>query len=536
MLCSENLIQFLDLLKSDFGTKFILDMFRHKVKFDNYILNLLLCVAQNGGNLPELLKWMRVNFTDFGFLEEQIFSVTEIDKRGILYNAFWKLPNQILTNLLDEIRNWDSILGNGLFRRLILMEDTDQQHFFYAYSGNDDFDTDFFIEILDQLKIDLKDSFLSKFIFHVDRSKQTFLNYFCILSKDFDLLQFLRWFQTSFGHDNLKKLLLLRDVREQSILFHYFSKDRNLNPSDLEILSFPNFDENFRKIEIILQKTKFGENVLQLIFLRSRNFEEFGDFVKHNLKITDAELSSSLTGSGTSYFGNSSPILYFHIAQRSAEDQQKYINYMKHKFGENILDESSIYIISLQCHRFSNFPAKFSKFLDFIERNFPISMLKKSIQFEGFNRQTFLFNLYCSVDDCLIKIFNILLEIFKNENDILKAFLLSVDKDGNSFLIFEFSQCFVLRTIKVSKELFELVKTNFGVDFLKQLLLVKNEQGKNFHHTLLFNEYGGLENSLQVLEILLEVVGKDEEFFRELTNQEQVPKEIKEFLETNLEI
>ncbi len=48
---------------------------------------------------------------------------------------------------------------------------------------------------------------------------------------------------------------------------------------------------------------------------------------------------------------------------------------------------------------------------------------------------------------------------------------------------------------------------------------------------MLANGYDGVENSLQILEILLDVVGKDKEFFRELTNQEQIPKEVKEFLD-----
>jgi Mg2+/Co2+ transporter CorC len=91
--------------------------------------------------------------------------------------------------------------------------------------------------------------------------------------------------------------------------------------------------------------------------------------------------------------------------------------------------------------------------------------------------------------------------------------------------------------IKVSKEFFELIKSNFGVDFLKKLLLIKKRFiNVNFHLALISNKFGGVDSCLQVLEILLEVVGKDKEFFTELTNQIIIPNEIREFLKTNLEI
>jgi hypothetical protein len=41
---------------------------------------------------------------------------------------------------------------------------------------------------------------------------------------------------------------------------------------------------------------------------------------------------------------------------------------------------------------------------------------------------------------------------------------------------------------------------------------------------------------LEVLEILLEVIGRDTDFFIELTKQEEIPDQIREFLENALEI
>jgi hypothetical protein len=72
---------------------------------------------------------------------------------------------------------------------------------------------------------------------------------------------------------------------------------------------------------------------------------------------------------------------------------------------------------------------------------------------------------------------------------------------------------------------------------LKKLLLIRNKQNQNFHHTLLANKFNSVEKSLEILENLLKVVGKDQDFFKELTEQDvAMPEEIKEFLETNFEI
>jgi hypothetical protein len=53
---------------------------------------------------------------------------------------------------------------------------------------------------------------------------------------------------------------------------------------------------------------------------------------------------------------------------------------------------------------------------------------------------------------------------------------------------------------------------------------------------LLHKIFDGVEKSLEVFEILLEVVGNDEEFFVELTKQEEIPDQIKEFLKINFKI
>jgi hypothetical protein len=205
----------------------------------------------------------------------------------------------------------------------------------------------------------------------------------CYWSKNFDLLLFLEWFHDSFGLDDLVKLLFLRSLGQGSIILNFFLNDRNSIASGLKVLNYLKvnlqFDENFLKRKIILYNNKINGNVLQQIFLRSESFDEFNDFVQNQFSISDSELKSCLTQSEKIhdyiiYIGirrrsifeilglpldvlwnslqcffnfikdkstniSPSPIFFFHIAQKSEENQEKYLSFIKTKFGEDVLDK-----------------------------------------------------------------------------------------------------------------------------------------------------------------------------------------------------
>ncbi len=165
---SENLNHTLDLIKQDFGPTFIRDIFNRKIKVDrNY--NLLLYISWIGENLPDLLKWLRLNFTnDLKFLEKQIYSSLETGKYGIMHIAFSSLSNPTLLKLLDEIENWEHILGKDTVKKLCLMEEAENYFFLYFYSRNKTSNTDCLIEILNkiQLHFESEETFLAKIIFH----------------------------------------------------------------------------------------------------------------------------------------------------------------------------------------------------------------------------------------------------------------------------------------------------------------------------------------------------------------------------------
>jgi hypothetical protein len=174
---SENLSQLLDSVKRDFGSQFVLDIFRYKIKIDDD--NLLLYNSLNGDNLPELLRWLRLNFSELhkSFLKEQIFSIDKIIKCGILHFAFRCLSNKILSDLLDELKSWELILGNDSIRELILMENEHNQHFLFFYSENENFDTDFLIEILEKSKSEFRIS--RKFFVKIHFSRGQVEGNFC---------------------------------------------------------------------------------------------------------------------------------------------------------------------------------------------------------------------------------------------------------------------------------------------------------------------------------------------------------------------
>jgi hypothetical protein len=525
----------LDSVRKDFGQKFVLEIFHHKFKVENGHWNLLFYNSRYGENLPNILEWLRLNFpNDLEFLEKEIFSVSKTYNRGILHYAFWCLSNQTLSNLLDELENWRKVLGKDLIRKLILMGADYNQFFLFYYADNENFDTDFLIEFLKKLKVhfESEESFLTDLIFHLDEFNQTFLHNFCFRSKNFDLLKFLKWFRDDFGLENLKKLLLHRSVvdDQESIIFYYFSNERNPIIDCSEVFNFLKidckFDESFLKHEVILYKNKSNETVVQQVFHRSADLAQFNDF-GGEFKITDSELKSSFVGSET---------FLFDFAQKSEENQEKLVSFLESKFGGNFLKElfsdGTFYWICSSSHRFDDFAASVLKFFDFVERKFGLDFLKNLIRFKDPENRTFLFPLCYVVDKSLMKILNYLFEKFKNQKDFLAEVLLSVDDFGNTFLSFYFSQNWVLRLVKISKELFNSIKSNFGLEFLKKLLLIKNKKNRNFHQVLLDNKlFDGVERSLEVFEILLEVVGKDEELFVDLTKQEKITEQIKEFLE-----
>jgi hypothetical protein len=535
----ENLPLTLDSIKSDFGAEFFCDIFRHRIQIDNYNQNFLIYNSRHGENLPNILKWLRLNFTDSIFLKKQISSVDEIGNYGIIHFAFQSLPNQILMDLVDEVKSWDEKLGNDLMGQLILMENEYNQFFLNYYAENENFDTDSLIGILNRIKIYFRndESFLCKIIFHTDGLQKSFLNYFCFLAKNFDLLKFLKWLYNSFGLDNVEKLLVCRDdAKQDSIILDYFSNDRHSISTGLEILKFLeidlNFDKTFLKNHIILQQNKYHENVLQLIFVRSENLDEFNSFTEDDFEISGSELKNTLIESRT---------FLFYFAQKSVENQRKYLSFMESKFGGNIfqelISEETLFIICMQGLRFDDFGTNVLTFFDFVVQIFDIDFLEKLICYKhNENNLTFLFPLCQIAGKCLIKILKYLFEKFQNSK-ILENLLLAIDDYGNSFLIFYCLQPFVPGIIKNCKEFLELVKNNFDLDFLKKFLLIKNNQNNNFHHVLMSNKFGGgLEKTLDVLEVLQEVVGKDDRFFIELTEDPEIPDQIKEFLETKLQI
>ncbi len=346
------------------------------------------------------------------------------------------------------------------------------------------------------------------------------------MNDKFELLKFLKWIHESFGFDELKKALGYRDYNKNSVMYYFVYNSKNLISNCLKLLNYLRFDLNLEETfykEIILDRNLWNENIFDVIFRRCENFDDFDDFLENNLKISEMEFKEFLVESGTSLFN---------ISQNPEIVQKRAFDFLHKKFGEGILKEL-ILVESLEniCEVddvLSDFEVKLLEFFNFVEREFGFDSLKQLLGSKNANNQTLLFFLWDNAAKLLMKTLNYLLEKFENDKNFLKLYLTAIDDDGNTFLILYYLKDRFDKMTKVSKEFFEFIKFNFGVKFLEEFLLVKNNDGLNFIQILQSNS---IEDCLMVLGNLRDTIGNDQEFFEKLIENGKTQKEIMDFFE-----
>jgi hypothetical protein len=140
--------------------------------------------------------------------------------------------------------------------------------------------------------------------------------------------------------------------------------------------------------------------------------------------------------------------------------------------------------------------------------------LKKLIDSKNCENQTFLFGLH--EGDELSQIFNFLFDIFNNEKPFLKNLLLSVDRNGDTFLIDYFRKIYRFQNVYVILfDFFKLILENLDSNFLKRLLLIKNNENKNLYR--IFIAHSGAAEYRTFLNLLIGTIGSDKEFIEEFT-------------------
>jgi hypothetical protein len=120
---TSNVHKTMNSIKEKYGSEMIFKIF----EFEIHVLycenqNILIYLSDvHESNLPKILNWMRTNFDDLQFLNEKFFCVDE-NKAGFLHNVFERFSKETLRDLLEELINWEEILGKPLIKELILME------------------------------------------------------------------------------------------------------------------------------------------------------------------------------------------------------------------------------------------------------------------------------------------------------------------------------------------------------------------------------------------------------------------------------
>jgi hypothetical protein len=119
---------------------------------------------------------------------------------------------------------------------------------------------------------------------------------------------------------------------------------------------------------------------------------------------------------------------------------------------------------------------------------------------------------------------------YENDKEFLKEIFCYQDIKGYTFLIHYFSSRFAYSVLKVLKEILNWIKNNFGLEFLKKFLLIKDKEDRSFFLALIANRIfkGSSKASMEVIETLLDIIGDDKDFFEQLITHRkiQVPDEV----------
>jgi hypothetical protein len=476
--------ELLDSIKETFGLEFFERIFNVKSQ-----MNLWQYVAKDSVNLPVLLKWMRLNFPDY--MER---NVDNIGLSEFLHYAFRNMTNEKLLETLEEIENLKEIWGMEALKKLFLLnpDKCGNFTFLYEYVNSPEFDNGFLLKFLDGVKKILENDqeTLFKLIMNLNVNHLTLFHYYCIFADKFDLLNIIKWINDSLGADNLIKYLMLEDEQHtDAIIFHYAI-----------------FQSAFVSIEPIVNYLKIDLKMDER-------------FLKNSLKLTDDEFIYRLIRSKVSLF-------FLTLDEAN-------FKFVKYKFGSEFLknlifDDSLFSIIGYEWNS-RTLAEDLLRFFDVVERECGLKELKKLVGFKNARNETFLYRF--STDGLLhcTNIVNYLFLKFGDDKNFVKRILYSVDEYGNTILHF-FFQKYPVESSEVAPVFFDMIKSNFNVNFLKEFLLIKNDSHQNFFHIA---QAHSVDNALKLLGVLLEIVGNDKKFFENLVKQEKIPEKIKLFMMVN---
>jgi hypothetical protein len=455
-------------VQSDFGLKFVKKMFTVEVDRKE---NLFLEICKMGsGNVFELVAYLRDSFAHDSKFLKKVFLATDRCGESFLHHVFYKSRNEFLMRLFEELNSLKELLGQDFVNELILMTSRNYGVFLTFYVWSKHFSNDHFLSFLDQVKLLCNQETLRRFFFNVNRDSNTLLHHFCNQARDFDLPQVLEWVARELGTEVLTELILLRDTFVNQTIFHYFIShyQKDAAPKLLSILRFLkndlNFSANFLIDKILLPIDYNDKNVFLNLIEQSQEKEfrsNFFDFLVNELTSTDEN-------------PNFTEIPFWILRIKDKEIRDEMVNLFNEKFGENFFSYFSNDSFHELCERYSFNVEIILEYLNLIAGKHDLEILENNISGKNSKSQTILFyfrHLFEMLEWFGTK--------FKNDENFLKNFLLEVDENSDSFLTFALKNCNGPFLDTLFRLTYDFLFKNFDKVFVKELLLLENNEGRN---------------------------------------------------------
>ncbi len=178
------------------------------------------------------------------------------------------------------------------------------------------------------------------------------------------------------------------------------------------------------------------------------------------------------------------------------------------------------------------------QYLNFLTGANDFEFFKNYVSRKNSKKQTILFYFLHDDDSGLIKILNWFKTAFKNDENFLEKILLEVDENSDSFLTFVLKKYERLLIHDFFAKTYDFLLKNFDKVFVKELLLLQNNDAKNFLNIICERfKRGYVWNITFILDTLFEDFQNDRDFFAELINEKSKKnRKVKDFMKNKLKI
>jgi hypothetical protein len=163
---------------------------------------------------------------------------------------------------------------------------------------------------------------------------------------------------------------------------------------------------------------------------------------------------------------------------------------------------------------------KILNYLNFLTEKNDLEFLKNFVSGKNSKKQTILFYFYRD-SASLILMLEWFRTTFENDENFLENFLLEIDENLDSFFKFILKKCEFGWKIRVFfAETYNFLIRNFDKVFVKELLLLENNENENFLNIVCERRHDRwCGDVINILNILFEDFQNDQDFFAKLINE-----------------